>query len=302
MNKRLLSVLAFALIISAAASLMLYRLVSARMSASLKSATTQIVVASRNIKVGTLLGDMDLKMADWQGAAPARSVVKKEDAIGRGVIANIYEGEPILDDRLAARGAGAGMAAIIPSGMRAFPVAVNEVVGVAGFVVPGMRVDVLIAGVPPGGSGNRGTLSKTLLQSVEVLSAGQRIDKDAEGKPQAVSVVNLLVTPEQAETLTLATHETRVQLVLRNPLDTKETKTPGSSTSILYAGTAVPPPKLAPQGQPRPATQVNVTAPKTTVPERTVERIVVPITVEVIHGTSKQETKFQPASEDKEKK
>ena len=108
---------------------------------------------------------------------------------------------------------------MIPPGMRAVPVRVNEVVGVAGFVVPGMRIDVLISGSRPNGDQNLGTITRTLLQNLEVLSAGTDFKKDPEGKPVQVQVVNLLVTPEQAELLSLASAQTQIQLVLRNPLD-----------------------------------------------------------------------------------
>ena len=120
--------------------------------------------------------------------------------------------------------------------MRAVAVPVNEVVGDAGFVVPGMHVDVLISGTPPSGTGGLRTLTRTLLQDIEVLSAGQDFRKDAEGKPVAVQVVNLLVTPDQAEQLSLASHQTAIQLVLRNPLDRDVTKTPGVAVEQLFGG------------------------------------------------------------------
>ena len=145
----------------------------------------------------------------------------------------IYEGEPVLGNRLAAAGAGGGFSVTIPNGMRACAVKVNDVVGVAGFVVPGMRVDVLISGSSPNAPGS-GPRVKTLLQNVAVLSAGQNYQKDAEGKPVEVQVVNLLVTPEQAEVLSLASNETRIQLVLRNPLDHETAKTSGSAMSDLF--------------------------------------------------------------------
>ena len=126
------------------------------------------------------------------------------------------------------------MAAMIPPGMRAVAVRVNEVVGVAGFVVPGTHVDVLISGNTPGASGSQGTLTQTLLQNIEVLSAGQDFKKDAEGKPITVQVVNMLVTPTQAEQLSLASSQTTIQLVLRNPLDHEIAKTPGTALQRLF--------------------------------------------------------------------
>ena len=226
MNKRLLSVLVFALAISAIASVVMYRLISSKLAASAKASSVHVAVASHDLPVGTLIKEGDLRVVDWNGPEPKGALVKAADVIGRGVVATIYESEPILDNRLAPKGAGAGLAATIPKGMRAVAVRVNDVVGVAGFVLPGMRVDILIAGTPPGAATGLGTQTRTLFQNVEVLSAGQDIQKDSEGKPVNAQVVNLLVTPEQAETLSLASNETRIQLVLRNPLDTDNVKTP----------------------------------------------------------------------------
>ncbi len=156
--------------------------------------------------------------------------------MGRGATTTIYDKEPIIESRLAPKGAGGGLAATIPPGMRAVAVRVNEVVGVAGFVIPGMRVDVLISGNKPGGSNAQGTLTRTMLQNLEVLSAGQDFKKDAEGKPVMVQVVNLLVTPQQAEELSLASNMTTIQLVLRNPLDREIAKTPGTALGYLFGG------------------------------------------------------------------
>src|SRR6267378_3691255 len=246
MIQRLLSVLIFAFVVSAGASLLLYRLIGARVTANAKQPTAQVIVAARTLGLGTLLRDSDLKMGDWSGPLPQGALLRKEDVVGRGVMASIYDGEPLVENRLAPKGAGAGLAATIPAGMRAVAVRVNDIVGVAGFVVPGMRVDILISGTPPGpqGSNPNGTLSRTLLQNIEVLSAGQNFQKDAEGKPVQVQVVNLLVTPEQAETLSLASNETRIQLVLRNPLDTELDKPPGTAMAQLFTESG--PPKAVP--------------------------------------------------------
>jgi pilus assembly protein CpaB len=141
-----------------------------------------------------------------------------------------------MDSRLAAVGSGGGLAATIRQGMRACAVKVDEVVGVAGFVTPGERVDVLISGMPPGTTNTtEGTKVKTLLQNIEVLSAGTDIQKDQEGKPQQVQVVNLLVLPDQAEVLSLASNQAKIQLVLRNPLDTQISKTKGTAMGNLFA-------------------------------------------------------------------
>src|SRR6185503_5278200 len=172
MNQRLLSVLIFAFVVSAGASLLLYRLIASRVT-NAKQPTTQVMVAARTLELGTLIRDADLRAGDWSGPLPKGSLLRKEDVVGRGVMSAIYDGEPILENRLAPKGAGAGLAATIPAGMRAVAVRVNDIVGVAGFVVPGMRVDILIAGNPPGSQSNTGMVSRTLLQNIEVLSAGQ---------------------------------------------------------------------------------------------------------------------------------
>jgi len=289
MNQRLFSVLIFAFVVSAGASLLLYRLIASRVTANAKQPTTQVIVAARTMELGTLIRDSDLKLGDWPGVLPKGSVLRKEDVVGRGVMAAIYENEPVLENRLAPKGAGAGLAATIPAGMRAVAVRVNDVVGVAGFVVPGMRVDILISGTPPGVS--TGTVSKTLLQNIEVLSAGQNFQKDAEGKPVQVQVVNLLVTPEQAEVLSLASSETRIQLVLRNPLDTETSKTAGTALSSLYGGAVKPP---EPAAKPRPVVaRVKLPAPVAVEPPKPAP----PVMVEVINGAKRVESKFPAGSE-----
>src|SRR5205823_13217556 len=183
-------------VISAGASYAVYRMVRTQIGAAARPATAEILVAARGLQIGTMIKERDVKAGQWVGPLPTGAILKKEDAVGRGVVSAIYEGEPLLDNRLAAVGAGGGLAATIPPGMRAVAVRVNDIVGVAGFVVSGMRVDVLIAGNPPGSAAS-GPKVKTLLQNIEVLSAGQNFQKDAEGKPVQVPVVNLLVTPDQ---------------------------------------------------------------------------------------------------------
>lgn len=295
MNKRLLSVLLFALVISGIASVVLYKLIGSKLAASAKASTTQVVVASHNLDLGTLIKDGDVKTVEWSGPQPKGALLNPADVIGRGVVSAIYDTEPILESRLAPRGAGAGLAATIPPGMRAVAIRVNDIVGVAGFVLPGMKVDILIAGTPPGGTANLGTLSKTLLQNIEVLSAGQNIQKDAEGKPVSVPVVNLLVTPEQAEILSLASNETRIQLILRNPMDKETTKTPGTAIANLFSGQSGNLPKPSAPHTPRPkSAPAVVQAAPITVQASEQRRIIIPLSVEVITGTSRAETKFKP--------
>jgi len=282
MNRRLLNILLIAFVIAAGCSYIVFRLVGNRLSGT-RQTTTHVIAAATDIKLGSVLRDADLTTIEIAGTLPKGVILKKENAIGRGVISNLYLGEPILDNRLAAPGSGGGLAATIPQGMRATAVKVNEVVGVAGFVTPGMRVDVLITGNPPGAAANtgQGSLVRTLLQNIEVLSAGTDIQRDAEGKPMQVQVVNLLVTPAQAEILSLASSETRIQLVLRNPLDTNLDKPPGTATAQLF--TDGNPPKAVVAGH-----RVSKPAPS---------RVYL---VEVFNGSKKSETKFA-AGEDKDK-
>ncbi|MGA2131175.1 MAG: Flp pilus assembly protein CpaB [Bryobacteraceae bacterium] len=288
MNQRLVSVLAFAFVVSAGASLLLYRLLSGRVTTQAAPPAKKLILAARTLEPGTLIRDGDLTVGDWTGAVPDGVVQKKEDIVGRGVISPIVGSEPVVESRLAPKGGGAGLAALIPKGMRAVAIRVNEIVGVAGFVVPGMRVDVLISGTPPGGN-SLGGVTKTLLQNVEVLSAGQNFQKDAEGKPVSVQVVNLLVTPAQAEMLSLASTQTTIQLVLRNPLDTEVAKTAGSAVvQLFYPGGRVPQePKLA-----APAVRSEAVSARPTPPPASPSPSPQSRAVEVIHGIKRTETQF----------
>lgn len=254
MNRRLVTVLLVACVIAGICSLLVYRVVGRRLQATRPVVTTKLVAAATDLKIGSVISPSDLTTVSIAGSAPKDAILKPSDAIGRGVISDIYQGEPILENRLAPKGSGGGLAATIPQGMRACAVKVDEVVGVAGFVTPGMRVDVLVSGNPPGEQGGQGTVTKTILQNIEVLSAGTDIQKDAEGKPQQVQVVNLLVTPEQAETLSLASNQLKIQLVLRNPLDTKIAKVPSTAMSTLFSGQTAPAPeRREARTAPRPA-------------------------------------------------
>ena len=239
MNRRVLAILLVAFVIAAACTYLVVRLVRNQTAASKPPAITEVVAAKSNIKLGTVLNADHLTTIKITGTPPKGSILAKDknSLIGRGVLSDIYEGEPIIDNRLAASGSGGGLAATIPPGMRACAVKVDDVVNVSGFVTPGMRVDVLIAGNPPGQQNSmQGTQSRTLLQNIQVLSAGTDYQKDAEGKAKAVQVVNLLVTPQQAELLSLASNQVKIQLVLRNPLDTKVADVPGTATSNLFSG------------------------------------------------------------------
>jgi len=286
MSQRVLTILLTALLIAAGASYMVFRLVRTRISSAAGPTTSEVIVAAHKIELGSLVKDIDLRTGPWVGPVPQGVLLKKEDAVGRGVISTIYEGEPVLDSRLAGVGGGAGLAATIPPGMRAVAVRVNDVVGVAGFVVPGMKVDILISGVPPGAAAG-GPRVKTLLQNIEVLSAATNIQKDPEGKPLPVPVVNLLVTPDQAEILSLASNETRIQLILRNPLDNEPSKTSGVALGGLFSGEKTAP--VAHAARP---------APKPVAPPAAVPAPPKPFSVEVLNGPRRTEVKFARRQED----
>src|ERR1700738_2660582 len=236
MNRKLLTILFCAILIAAGCSFVVYRIVGRSVAVARKSTTTRVVGAAADLKLGTILTAAHLATVDIAGPLPKGAILNPEDVVGRGVVSELFQGEPILESRRAPKGSGGGMAATIKPGMRACAVKVDEVVGVSGFVTPGMRVDVVISGDPPGPPDPRqGTRVKTLLQNIEVLSAGTDIQKEADGKPQQVHVVNLLVSPEQAERLSLASNHTQIQLVLRNPLDTQVAEVPGSAMGNLFA-------------------------------------------------------------------
>lgn len=286
MKRRVSGILLIALLVSAGATYFVYRVI-ARSQRPAGPATTSVVMAARTMEIGTIIKPADVRMGPWIGNVPPGIPTKPEAVVGRGVVEPIYEGETIVESRLAALGAGGGLAATIPPGMRAVAVRVNDIVGVAGFVVPGMRVDVLIAGIPPGRP--NGPEVKTLLQNIQVLSAGQNFQKDAEGKPVVVPVVNLLVSPEQAEILSLASNETRIQLVLRNPLDTQPSKTNGVQVAALFNE---PKPAAAPRARPVVITQA---------PPPVIQPVIVlpPFKVEVLNGDKKSEVQFTRPTEEK---
>jgi pilus assembly protein CpaB len=286
MKKRLLSVLAFALAVSAGAAFVLYQLIASKVQAGVSSApaTTKILVAARDLEVGALVQDRDLRLQEFL-TPPAGAITKKQDLVGRGVINAIHQDTPFFEASLAPVGAGAGFASIIPKGMRAFAVHVNDVVGVAGFAVAGMRVDVLVSGIPPGAaSDSGGAISRTLLQNVQVLSAGQNYQKDAEGKPVLVQVVNILVTPQQAEIMNLAADQ-KIQLVLRNPADLDVVQTPGAITSNLFDGGAGRVPRLTSSA--KSPLQAAFKAPAQPVAQPPAR-----VTVEVFSGGKKSESTF----------
>jgi pilus assembly protein CpaB len=195
--------------------------------------TTPVLVAAADLQLGAELRREDLHTIAWPAdAVPAGSFKDPQEIIGRGLVQAVAANEVILPNKLAPVGSGAGLPPVIPEGMRALSVRVNDVIGVAGYVLPGTRVDV-VATVSPTNQQSDMT-SKVVLTNVLVLAAGTRIERDSEdNKPVAVSVVTLLVDPNEAERLTLASTEGKIQLALRNPLDKTEPQTPGIQPAAL---------------------------------------------------------------------
>ncbi len=207
-------------------------------------AGADVIVAANDLQVGARVEERDIKVIRIpSGDLPPGAPRKRTDVIGHGVIIPISKGEFILPNRLAGENAGAGLPSLIPPGMRAVSVRVNEVVSVAGFVTPGTRVDVLLTGAPGGSSDQQTT---TVLQNVAVLASGHTLERTSTGEAQNTAVITLLVTPDDAQRLTLASSEGHIQLALRNPLDTKQDEVPSSNSRGLYKGSSTPAPEHAP--------------------------------------------------------
>ena len=240
MNRnRMLIGLAIAVVVGLFMSTYVYR--AFKNATAVKAVSAQhIVVAAIPLQVGTRVDANNLRLIPWPSDEPVSGMFTRiQDCANRAVITPVAENEPILESKLAATQSGAGLPATIPEGMRALSVAVNEVVGVAGFVIPGTMVDVLVTGSIAGTSrGSDANITRTILENVKVLAAGQKIEQDREGKPQTVPVITLLVTPDDAARLTMASTEGKIQLALRNTVDTKLTAPAAVLQASLFAGGA----------------------------------------------------------------
>jgi pilus assembly protein CpaB len=249
--------------------------------------TKEIVAASRLIAPGSALVKEDLTTIKWPLNLPLTGTISNADDLvkeQRVVIYPLEIGEPILEHDLALPGSGMGLVTKIPTGMRAVSVRSNEIVGVAGFLYPGSHVDVLATFRP---EGSTAPLTQTILQDVEVITAGQRSQPDPTGKPETVNVVTLLLNPVDSEKLILASNQATIQFVLRNGADTDKPVARAVSTDEMMGGN--PPKKTtevaqqvgAPRRRPRVATKEAET-PKT--PSS--------YTVEVYNGDKKTDEKF----------
>ncbi len=246
-----------------AASILTYRMLKERQASATTTSQTAptfpLVVATTKLPYGTVLQPEHVKSVEWASSVrPEGSFSDPQGVIGRAIMDGVVPGEPIIETRLAPKDAGGGLASVIPKGKRAVSVRVNEIIGVAGFVLPRTRVDVVVS-VNPGGEKSK-SASKMILQNVEVLAAGQKIEQDEEGKPETVNVITLLVTPEESEKLTLASHEGDLQLALRNSLDMDPVTTSGALLGPMVGGTPKAAPAAAPRAHaaPKPADTVEV--------------------------------------------
>jgi pilus assembly protein CpaB len=196
----------------------------------------QVLVAANDIDAGSKLKESDVRpVAIPKSSVPPGAFTRVESLRDRGVILPIGRGDFILTSKLAAANAGSGLPSMIPQGMRAVSVRVNDVVSVAGFVQPGTRVDVL-------STGNSGTerQTTTVLENVAVIAVGKNLDRNAPPDAVPAPVITLLVSPDDAQKLALASQESRIQLALRNPLDTQKGSVAATRASSLYPGVAAP--------------------------------------------------------------
>jgi pilus assembly protein CpaB len=233
--------------------------------------TRPVVVAAADLELGAEIRPDDVRVVQWpQNAMPMGAFSNPEEIVGRGLVMPVIQNEPILPMKLAGKDAGAGLPVVIPEGKRAVSVRVNEVIGVAGYVLPGTKVDVLATASPT--DKHEDTTTKLVLSNVQVLAAGTKVEQDGEqGKPMSVNVVTLLVTPEESERLTLGATEGKIQLALRNPLDKETPETPGIQPASLLGATKAA--ARRPAGSSARASRPVATVASAAQPEPTVEII-----------------------------
>src|ERR671913_1012736 len=262
MRNRIFAVLTIAILAGGTLAYGTYNFMQAGPAQAVSVPTKPVVVAAANLQLGTAIAKDDLQVVQFpEGSVPEGTFSQPAELLERGLIVPIVKNEPILAAKLAPKEAGSGLPPVIPEGMRAVSVRVNEVVGVAGYVLPGNRVDVLATASPT--ESRSDTTSKVVLSNVQVLTSGTRIEQDQEeNKPMQVTVVTLLVNPEQAERLALASTEGKIQLALRNPLDQGAPDTPGIKTAGLLGGKSGNSNQLTARvARPRPQAAPQVTAP-----------------------------------------
>src|SRR3984893_7114894 len=245
MNRNRLLLIGFiALALGAFVSLVVYRNLQSR-TTSKAPPGEEVVVAAEDLQVGTKIEDKDIRLVRFPSAdLPAGVFHLRSKVVGRGVILPIAKAEFVLTSKLAGENAGSGLPALIPPGMRAVSVRVNDTTSVSGFVQPGTRVDVLLTGNPQGSNEQQTT---TVLENVAVIATGTRLERNAAGEPLSAPVVTLLLSPDDAERITLASSQGHIQLSLRNPLDTKQEDVAAVKSNSLYKNGSDPAPAVAPR-------------------------------------------------------
>jgi pilus assembly protein CpaB len=263
MNRRTrtITALSIALVLASVASLAVYRAIKRIPVREVEVANYHVVVAAKPLSMGTRLTAADLKVVAWPSTSPVANAHKDvSEVLNRGLLSAVVENEPVTESKLAPLEAGAGLPPSIPPGMRAMSVKVNEVVGVAGFVVPGTRVDVMVTLKREDDS-----MTRTVASNVQVLTAGTRYDQEKakDGEPIPSTVVTLMVSPTDAERITLAQAQGQIMLALRNPLDVAQTDTQGVRTGALLGQPSPAPAKPRAAARPSPpAAPAVVEAPK----------------------------------------
>jgi pilus assembly protein CpaB len=250
-RKRLFLVGTLALFLAAFTSLGIYRIL--RRAQISQAEQTLVVVSAEELPAGIPLQMSMLHTARINRSALPQGVFTRPEQIkDRGLLVPVAKGEIITEVKLAPKEAGAGLPSMIPDGMRAVSVKVNEVVSVAGFVQPGSHVDVILTGEPKVQGGVPDIAATTVLENVKVLAAGSQLQQNAKGEAQNVPVITLLVTPEEAQKVTLAANQGHIQLSLRNPMDRSKEQPAAIRAAWLYS---LPHPTATPHASPvaRPA-------------------------------------------------
>jgi pilus assembly protein CpaB len=237
MNRRLTSAFIIALLISGVFTLWLSTRFSKTRIVAPPPAKSQYVAAATSLLADQVIRANNLRMIDWPASVPLSGAFTSPGAlIGRIVMYPLAEGEPILERQLSSPGSGSGITVKIPTGMRAISLRTDDVVGVAGFLLPGTHVDVLVTLHT---SNDTDPLTFTVLQDTVVLAAGQKTDPDPEGKASSVTEVTILVKPEDAERVVLASNQGTIHFALRNGVDREQFKGP---PALLAGLSGVAPP------------------------------------------------------------
>jgi pilus assembly protein CpaB len=271
-STRTVLVLALSLIVAAGASFLVFRQVQNIPVREVEVSNYQVAVAAKALPMGSMLSPTDVKLVAWPQSSPvAGAYTRVEDVVNRGLVAPVVENEPLTATKVASPESGAGLPPVITPGMRAISLKVDEVIGVAGFVVPGAKVDVVMTM-----NQQNESVARIVVSNIMVLAAGTKIDQDQakDGRPLPTTVVTVLVSPEDAERISLAGSVGRVTLTLRNPLDVEPTKTNGIRVASLLGAPAAPPVAPRTAVRPRPTAERPVAAAPAPVPQiYTVETI-----------------------------